>query len=77
MSNDFALGATWTLGCIFAGVLITLIFVAVLGDRGDPGPDLFDEDEPPIDPTPEEFEAWLELHTITEFPEANLLEGGR
>jgi hypothetical protein len=70
MSNEFWLGCTWTLACIFAGVLITLIFVAVLGDRGDEGPD---PDEPPIDPTPAELEAWLTENTTTEPFEANLL----
>jgi hypothetical protein len=52
-------------------VLITLIFTAVLGDRGDPG--WFEDDpEPPVDPTAAELEAWLEEHTISEFPEVNL-----
>jgi hypothetical protein len=74
MTNEFWLGATYTLACIFGGVLITLIFAAVLGDRN---PDLFDEGgewgpEPPIDPTPAELEAWLTENTTTEFFEANL-----
>ena len=72
MSNDFWLGATYTLACIFGGVLITLIFIAVLGDRdefgggGNDGP-----------PPPDELEAWLRLNTVQEFPEANLIRERR
>jgi hypothetical protein len=75
VTNDFWLGCTYTLACIFAGILIALIFVAVLGDRGDPGE--FFDDKPPIGPTPEELEAWLTENTTVEFFEADLLPRGR
>lgn len=71
MTNDFWLGATWTLACVFAGVLVTLIFVAVLGDRGDPGPGA--DDDPDPDPSDDIEAEWLRENTVREFPEANLL----
>ena len=76
MSNDFWLGCTWTLACILAGVLITLIFTAVLSDREDPGPGPLDKEFPWYPPDPD-LKVWLEENTITDPFEVNLLPDDR
>lgn len=74
MTNDFWLGAIWTLACVLTGVLITLVFVAVLGDRGDPGPGIDPTPPPGYRPDLDRLEAeWLRENTVGEFPEVNLL----
>ena len=60
MSADFASGAMWTLICVLSGFIIGCVLVLLLADREDPGDPL---EEPPIDPTPEELESWLERTT--------------
>ncbi len=66
--TDVLIGAVWTLIAMLAGGMLTLVLVAVLGDRGDEGPG--EETPVPFDP---DLEWWLVEHTITEPFEANLL----
>jgi hypothetical protein len=77
-TNDFWLGATWSLACIFGGVLLTLIFTAVVADREDPLPPDDDPEWEPLWP-PDDLDA--EFQSIDDLIthgnglfEANLME---